>query len=405
MKRGLNSTEMLKRNRILVFKTLIEKGSATRAELASELGLQKATITNIINEFVQMEILTGDGDIPSGKRGEKLSLRIEGRFLISMGITRVGYDIAVYTLDGRLQEWNRYRFGDREAFSGAVKKMTGDVSEIQEKYGSDTILGACLAVPGLYIRDDETGKETYMISEFPQWNDVDIRRELEDALNRKIVIMHDAKLSAYAEWQKAEEVKENSNVSIVAVRSRGFGIGCGMVINGKIVQGQLGIAGEVGHMGINFNTRDPEDGSFEANAGTDSAVKYMCERLIEFPDSPLTENSSYDDILVQYDNRDPLAVWVIEKLARMLAYGLSSMVYLINPDCIIIGSDYPKDHDFIEMVRKNMSKYVPDIVLKNLVLRNTKLREDSFIIGGYYHLMDKLYENDQLLEEVSREYF
>ena len=50
MRRGMNSMEMQKDNRILVFKTLQEKGMMTRAELAVELNLQKATITNIINE-------------------------------------------------------------------------------------------------------------------------------------------------------------------------------------------------------------------------------------------------------------------------------------------------------------------------------------------------------------------
>ena len=52
MRRGMNSMEMQKNNRILVFKTLQEKGMMTRAELAVELNLQKATITNIINEFL-----------------------------------------------------------------------------------------------------------------------------------------------------------------------------------------------------------------------------------------------------------------------------------------------------------------------------------------------------------------
>ena len=57
MRRGMNSMEMQKNNRILVFKTLQEKGMMTRAELAVELNLQKATITNIINEFFEMGIV------------------------------------------------------------------------------------------------------------------------------------------------------------------------------------------------------------------------------------------------------------------------------------------------------------------------------------------------------------
>ena len=61
MRRGMNSMEMQKNNRILVFKTLQEKGMMTRAELAVEFTLQKATITNIINEFFEMGIVDENG--------------------------------------------------------------------------------------------------------------------------------------------------------------------------------------------------------------------------------------------------------------------------------------------------------------------------------------------------------
>ena len=52
MKRGMNSSEMQKNNRALVFRTLLENGSITRSDLAATLNLQKATITNIINDFM-----------------------------------------------------------------------------------------------------------------------------------------------------------------------------------------------------------------------------------------------------------------------------------------------------------------------------------------------------------------
>ena len=51
MNRGMNSSEMQKNNRTFVFKTLLENESMTRTKLASEIGLQKATITNIINGY------------------------------------------------------------------------------------------------------------------------------------------------------------------------------------------------------------------------------------------------------------------------------------------------------------------------------------------------------------------
>lgn len=54
MKRGLNSGDMQKNNRTTVFRILLERGSMSRTQLSAEVGLQKATITNIINGFISM---------------------------------------------------------------------------------------------------------------------------------------------------------------------------------------------------------------------------------------------------------------------------------------------------------------------------------------------------------------
>ena len=72
MRRGMNSMEMQKNNRILVFKTLQEKGMMTRAELAVELNLQKATITNIINEFFEMGIVEVNGETAADEEARSL---------------------------------------------------------------------------------------------------------------------------------------------------------------------------------------------------------------------------------------------------------------------------------------------------------------------------------------------
>ena len=101
MNRGMNSTEMQKNNRTLVFKTLLEGGSMTRTELAAESGLQKATITNIINEFLEMGIIATNGDTASGRRGEQIYLKLDGIYIMSMGITIKDFQIGDYTLNGK----------------------------------------------------------------------------------------------------------------------------------------------------------------------------------------------------------------------------------------------------------------------------------------------------------------
>ena len=243
----------------------------------------------------------------------------------------------------------------------------------------------------------------FRVSRFEELSRVDLRKELEETLGLPVMIKHDAKLSAYAEWKNAEEARENRHVSLIVIRSRGFGIGAGIVINGKIVEGQFGIAGEIGHMGINYNGRriqNETSGTFEYCAGTESAVRYMLERLYEFPDSILNENSTYMEIVDAYRKKDALAVYAIEKMAWMLGYGIANIVYIINPDCIILGQDYPDMDCFINKVRQVVDEFVQPMAKDGISIRYTKLHEDSFLLGGYYYVLETLYKENLIVEKV-----
>lgn len=398
MKHGMNSEQMQKSNRILVFRTLMENEGMTRANLAAELGLQKATITNIINEFLEMGIVEVVGDSASGRRGEKLCLRLEGHYILTMGVTRKGYEMAVYSLDGHQEETIEYRFHEGEKLADTMEEFASRAAEYQKKYGKDRFAGYCMAVPGPYMRKNNEGSETFAVPQFPGWNELDIRGIVEDALGEPVTIVHDAKLSAYAEWLNSSEAKENKKVSMIVIRSRGYGIGAGVIVNGKIVVGQMGIAGEVGQMGINYNGRAYENNSFEACAGTESAVRYVRERLFEFPDSPLHENSSYMEILEAFRKGDPLATWAMEKVAWMLGYGISNMIYLLNPDCIILGVDYPDDKSFLDVIKRVVRSQVHPLISQNTIIRYSELLEDSFLLGGYYYILKKLVNSGKIFD-------
>ncbi|MDY3250956.1 MAG: ROK family protein [Candidatus Choladocola sp.] len=397
MKQGVNSSEMQKTNRTLVFKALLENKGITRTELANEMGLQKATITNIINSFNEIGIVTSDGDSVTGRRGEKLFLKLDGIFIMSIGITRKDYEIGMLSMFGERVEYIHYIFEKKESMDSIIEKMKRDSLGFLEKYGRNKVIGICLAVPGLFVKDPENGSEMYIVTEFDELNKINIHKEMEEALGRTVFIKHDAKLSAYAEWKHSKETRENPKASLIIIRSRGYGVGAGIVINGKIIEGQLGIAGEIGYTGIDYKSRyfrDMDCGALEYCAGTESVVRYVNERLFEFPESPLTSESSYKEILEAYKKGDKLAQWAIDKLAWVLGYGVANVVYTINPDCVILGADYPDTEDFLEKVRESACKRIPAPLRKYVNIRFSELSEDSFMLGGFYYVLEQLYKKD-----------
>lgn len=402
MKRGMNNNDMQKANRCLVMKLLLERGSMTRTELSAQTGLRKATITNIVNEFLGMGILAVDGDAASGRRGEFLCLCLEGIYVLSIGINRKDYHMCLYTLDGKAVIHLQSQLSINEDIHKTLKRLEDDAAKILNKVGRKHIIGISLGMPGPYIRHQQN-QEIALVSRFEQLSTVNVHKELEDALELPVLSEHDAKLSAYAEWKNSEEVKRNQNVSLIAMGSRGFGIGAGIVINGHIVRGQLGVAGEIGHMGINFNeprTSKESLGTYEYCAGTESAVRYMLERLYEFPDSPLTENSAYQDILDAYKVSDPLATYAMEKMGWMLGFGIANAIYILNPDIIILEQDYPNWTPFLKKVQVAVRQFVHPYILESVSIRSSSLSEDSILLGGYYFVIEQLLKNNTLLDQI-----
>ena len=400
MRRGMNSMEMQKNNRILVFKTLQEKGMMTRAELAVELNLQKATITNIINEFFEMGIVEVNGETAAGRRGEKLNLKLDDIYTMSIGITRKDYQLAIFDLSGNMIKHSCCNSQKENGFREIVENLKADAVKMANEYGNNRILGICLAVPGLFINRPEKNEEIFMVSEFEELSQINVKAELEKALGRKVMIKHDAKLSAYAEWRCAEEIKGQERGSLVVVRSRGFGIGTGCVVNGNIMNGHLGLAGEGGYMGINYNQARGNKGTFEYCAGSESAARYVKERLFEFPDTILNEKSTYLDVFDAYRKGDALATWAVHKVAWMLGYGIANIIYLINPDCIIIGPDYPDTKDFVNKIREAIRNFVPAFVEENASIRYSKISQDSFLLGGFYYTFDNLCRRDNIFDLI-----
>ena len=400
MRRGMNSMEMQKNNRILVFKTLQEKGMMTRAELAVELNLQKATITNIINEFFEMGIVEVNGETAAGRRGEKLNLKLDDIYTMSIGITRKDYQLAIFDLSGNMIKHSCCNFQKENGFREIVENLKADAVKMANEYGNNRILGIRLAVPGLFINRPEKNEEIFMVSEFEELSQINVKAELEKALGRKVMIKHDAKLSAYAEWRCAEEIKGQERGSLVVVRSRGFGIGTGCVVNGNIMNGHLGLAGEGGYMGINYNQARGNKGTFEYCAGSESAARYVKERLFEFPDTILNEKSTYLDVFDAYRKGDALATWAVHKVAWMLGYGIANIIYLINPDCIIIGPDYPDTKDFVNKIREAIRNFVPAFVEENASIRYSKISQESFLLGGFYYTFDNLCRRDNIFDLI-----
>lgn len=76
-----------------------------------------------------------------------------------------------------------------------------------------------------------------------------------------------------------------------------------------------------------------------------------------------------------------MATYAVEKMAWMLGYGIANIIYIINPDCIILGQDYPDDPSFLKKVQSAVSDFVHPYILESVSIRSSSLVGDSIFAG------------------------
>jgi|GEM_PF-355782 len=404
MKLGLNNDGIQRANRCLVLKLMLENDVISRLELVKRTGLRKATITNIINEFLEMGVIKEAGYIKrdSERKTEALQLTIPSAKIISLRITSKSYSIYTYSLNGVMEQEIQQSYPKTKDVSQIMNEIIAHVNELVAQHGEDHILGLSIGLPGPYVR--RNAKKFTIVTGFEQLSKIDVQNRFQSKFPFPVITEHDAKLSAFAEWKNLKEQPTGIDKILVGIQTIGVGVGAGIIFNGKIVSGSLGIAGEIGHMGISVNEAHAAGGKgeFEHYASTEAAKRYIEERLFEFPDSVLTMESDYQSIKKAYLDGDQLAVNVMKKLAWMVGYGIANIVYVLNPDTIIIGSDYPNYESFLNEVKLAVRQRMHADIFEGVSIRFSDIAQDTTLLGGYYLTLETLIQNQQILDCIKQ---
>lgn len=125
-------------------------------------------------------------------------------YILSVSINRKNYKVYLYTLNGKLKLECEREISRKEDIHKTLKALKGDIYGVLEQIGKNRIVGACLGMPGPYIKKET---EIALVSGFEQLSRIDVRKELEQEFQIPFLSEHDAKLSAFAEWKNLNDIK------------------------------------------------------------------------------------------------------------------------------------------------------------------------------------------------------
>ena len=163
-------------------------------------------------------------------------------------------------------------------------------------------------------------------------------------------------------WALAEKLfghsQENENSVLISIH---HGLGAGIVLDGRVLQGRHGNIGELGHIQIDPNGKlchCGNRGCLETVASSQAIRSEVAERLANGEESTLSdiEELSVEDICEAAANGDPLAVDAVEKLGRYLGSAIAIVINLFNPEKILIGGAINQAKDVLYPAIQNCIK-------------------------------------------------
>jgi predicted NBD/HSP70 family sugar kinase len=317
---------------------LLERGPLTRPEIGVLTGLSKPTASQLLTRLREAGLVVLDGvrEGGPGRTAELYRINPDAGHVAGLEVRRAQIRASVADLTGtvagtfELPTPGPYG-GDAVARARVAVEGAADAAGL----GIDRLNRVVIGVPGAV--DPRTEQLGYA-SHLPGWHIPDLLSRLRDGLGLPVAVENDVNLAAMAELANGEAAG-SPNFVLLWVSA---GIGLAIVLDGSLVRGATGGAGEVGYMPVAAAPiiREPgraNTGGLQAVAGAPAVLKLLREHGLR--------GSRADQIVRRarqaLEGGDERAAAGLGELATRLATGLTAIVSVLDPELVVLAGDVP----------------------------------------------------------------
>lgn len=322
-----------------IIKLCIDSGSYSIADLSSKINASVPTVTKLINELIDEGFLQdlGKQGTSGGRRPSIYGLDPKAGFFVGVDIARQHFHIAICDFKGELidfiQDIEFVLEDNPESFRSLCQMIRASVTHSGRDW--DNVLGVGVSLSGR-VNPEKGYSLTYFVSE-----DIPLKDFFEKELDVPVTIENDSRAMAYGEYLTS--VKGEKNVIFVNIS---WGLGMGMILDGRLYYGKSGFSGEIGHFPILDNDlicRCGKKGCLETGASGSALHRMIVERLKNGQTSSLSKTYSIkgdvtlDEILEAVAEEDVLAIDGIGDIGDALGRGIAGIINIFNPGLVIVG--------------------------------------------------------------------
>lgn len=342
---GASSEVVRDINRRIVLNLIRTRQPISRADLARVSGLQRSTISLIVEALVDGNwVIEGPtGRLPRGRRPTFLRLN-EDRVIIGVDIRPIQTTVALADVNGKFTSQEVMATpGDAKA---GVEALIQRIQALIKSCRGKKIEGIGISLPG------RPSAGHLVFAPNLKWGDFDIRGPITKATGLEVELENAANACVLAAvW--FDRMESCRNLVVVTVSE---GIGAGVLINGQLARGLNGMAGEFGHVPL-----EPDGprcgcgsrGCWEVFGSNRAALRYYHEA------SPQGQGLSFLDLLSLAEQGNARAAKALEKMAHYLGRGMRMIVAGLAPERIIIIGDLTRSwHRFGPVIEAEVQAQV-----------------------------------------------
>lgn len=401
---GSNIQDIKVQNRLLVLKHIAYSNGIMRSEIAQKTNLSRMTVGNIVSELVSANLIAeSEPEQPSASTGRKPSfytLSPTSPCICGMLIKRKLLQIILSDFGGNIFFQRDCRYTTLNSAQDLLDIMEGLFKDCAAATNRRIVATGIACVGPL---DSNRG---YILNP-PYFHGIEnypIAEKIQEITNLPTYLVNDATAGALSEMMFGKGMGV-PNFAYLHIMN---GIGMGLVLNRNLYDGNFGQSGEIGHTSINFNGPQcvcGNRGCLDLYASTD-AMRARIQQLSKFyQDSPLVSIPSPDwrQIVTAGNQRDPLALVVLEEFCSYIAYSLTNTINLLNLSTVIVGYSSNDDGTIVEeLISHKLNALVMSAKHEPISVEHSKFRGDAPLIGSVALVADKIFSLQHPLQELER---
>jgi glucokinase-like ROK family protein len=384
-------------NKKLILNLIKRKGEISRSDIASRTGLTPPTIGRIIDELISgynLVEVKGLGNSNGGRPPLIVKFKSDHNYIIGIDLGATYIRGCLVDLDLRFLSEIQIPTEIEKGFKYIIEKVVQIIKKFQNRpENGGKIWGVGIGVAGLVNR--ETGIIEY--SPDFEWENINLQEEISKMIDIPVFYDNSTRLMALGELN----FNKKSRLKNFAIINVGYGIAAGLVIDGNLIKGHSGFAGEFGHISIDTCSRIKckcgKYGCLEALA-SGHRIANLGKNALNNKDAKILKNLSEGNVnLVSAElvakaakQGDEPSLKIYDEISEYLAQGIGTLTNLLNPEVVYIGGGISLNGEFFfDLINSKITKYLlpPNLGIN---IQPSTFGELATSIGAVSLVMEKI---------------